>query len=341
MKDKKRILLAHGSGGKMMHDLIGNVFRKHFQNRYLDQLADSAMIDLCDINSSQKLCFTTDSYVVNPLVFPGGDIGKLAICGTVNDLAVMGAVPKYISCGFIVEEGFELDTLDEIVKSMAETAAAADVMIVTGDIKVVEKGNVDKLFINTSGVGMTIAGMAISRQEIVPGDQIIVNGSLGEHELAVLVARGELHLQAQIFSDCAPLAGLIQKVLELKPEIKIMRDPTRGGLATTLNELAANNDFSFKIDETKIPIKKEVRAICELLGYDPLYLANEGKIAIVVAQDDAKRVLQEMKKHSLGKDSCIIGEVIAEPKGKVLLQTKIGGTRIVDMLTGVQLPRIC
>ena len=323
-----------------MHDLIHELFQHHFSNDILDELTDSAVISKLP-DGDYDICFTTDSYVVNPLFFPGGDIGKLAVCGTVNDLAVVGAQPLYISCGFIIEEGLDYDTLAKIVESMAEVAKREGIKIVTGDTKVVEKRSADKLFINTSGIGLKPKQLQLGTQYVRPGDKVIINGTIGEHELAILLARGEFEFEARIQTDCAALTGLIQDVLKVTDKVKFMRDPTRGGLATTLNELVSGMGFGILIHETRIPVRDEVRAICEILGYDPLYLANEGKVVIVVAQEAAEPVLQVMREHPLGKDSEIIGEVVDEPKGKVILRTEIGGHRIIDMLTGVQLPRIC
>jgi len=340
MAQPSQILLAHGSGGRLMHDLIHELFQHHFSNDILDELTDSAVISKLP-DGDYDICFTTDSYVVNPLFFPGGDIGKLAVCGTVNDLAVVGAQPLYISCGFIIEEGLDYDTLAKIVESMAEVAKREGIKIVTGDTKVVEKRSADKLFINTSGIGLKPKQLQLGTQYVRPGDKVIINGTIGEHELAILLARGEFEFEAQIQTDCAALTGLIQDVLKVTDKVKFMRDPTRGGLATTLNELVSGMGFGILIHETRIPVRDEVRAICEILGYDPLYLANEGKVVIVVAQEAAEPVLQVMREHPLGKDSQIIGEVVDEPKGKVILRTEIGGHRIIDMLTGVQLPRIC
>ena len=340
MAQPSQILLAHGSGGRLMHDLIHELFQRHFSNDILDELTDSAVISKLP-DGDYDICFTTDSYVVNPLFFPGGDIGKLAVCGTVNDLAVVGAQPLYISCGFIIEEGLDYDTLAKIVESMAEVAKREGIKIVTGDTKVVEKRSADKLFINTSGIGLKPKHLQLGTQYVRPGDKVIINGTIGEHELAILLARGEFKFEARIQTDCAALTGLIQNVLKVTDKVKFMRDPTRGGLATTLNELVSGMEFGILIHETRIPVRDEVRAICEILGYDPLYLANEGKVVIVVAQEAAEPVLHVMREHPLGKDSQIIGEVVDEPKGKVILRTEIGGHRIIDMLTGVQLPRIC
>lgn len=331
-----------------MHELVEGLFKKKFSNEILDELADSAVIRSLPSKDSY-LCFTTDSYTVNPLIFPGGDIGKLAICGTINDLAVMGAKPLFISTGFIIEEGLDYDTLAKITQSMAEAATQEGVKIVTGDVKVVEKNSADKLFINTSGIGIGARCVNLSRKAIVPGDRVIINGPIGEHGLAILAARGDFDFQTEIKSDCASLADLIQKIINLRKSssqsaicgIKFMRDPTRGGLATTLNELVNGMDFGCSIYEKDIPINEEVNAACELLGFDPLYMANEGRVVVVLAKEDAEAVLEAMRNHPLGKGSQIIGEIIKEPKEKVIMKTEIGGTRIIDMLVGDQLPRIC
>jgi hydrogenase expression/formation protein HypE len=335
-----RILLAHGDGGKLMHQLINNLFKKKFHNEILNELGDSAVIKLPSCKNS-KISFTTDSYVVNPLFFPGGDIGKLAVCGTINDLAVTGATPLYISCGFIIEEGLEYKILEKITDSMAKIAGQENVKIVTGDVKVVEKNSADKLFINTSGIGIIKHNIKISDKKIVAGDKVIISGAIGEHGLAILNARGGFDFKSNIKSDCASLCGLIKKMLTASKNIKFMRDPTRGGLATTLNEIVDGENFGILINEESIPIKKEVRAMCEILGFDPLYMANEGKIVAIVSNKDAALVLETMRRHPLGKNSRIIGEIVSTPKQKVLLTTKIGGFRIIDMLTSSQLPRIC
>jgi len=331
----KRILLSHGSGGKAMHLLIKNLIVKKFNNKILDELDDSAVLSPTGDN---RLCFTTDSYVVNPIFFPGGDIGELAIYGTVNDLSVMGAKPLYISCSFIIEEGLDYDILDRITTSMATAGEKTNVKIVTGDTKVVGRGMADKLFINTTGIGIIAEGVDISLSKIEIGDKILINGSVGEHALSVMSAREDF--QTSIKSDCAPLWDLISNILPIGG-IKFMRDPTRGGLATVLNEISENKNYGIGIHEGDIPITDEVSAFCEILGFDPLYLANEGKALIVVSTDTADSVLREMKKHPLGKKASIIGEITQENQGKVVFETIVGGMRIIDMLTGEQLPRIC
>ena len=334
-----KILLGHGSGGKLSHELIRDLFFKHFQNPFLDKQTDSAVLKL----DSRLLSFTTDSFVVDPIFFPGGDIGKLAICGTVNDLAVSGAIPRYISAGFIIEEGFSLEELVRIVKSMADEAKKAGVVIVTGDTKVVNKAKCDKIFINTSGIGeMTYGNEGIGiGKGIKPGDKILINGTIGDHGMSVLAARKELSIQGEVQSDCASLNGLIQEVLKVSGGIKFMRDPTRGGAATVLSELAAGRPYSIMIEESWIPVNPKVRAFCEILGFDPMYVANEGKVILVADSDKSEDILKIMQDHPLGKESRIIGEIRDEYPGKAWMNTGIGGKRILDMLAGEQLPRIC
>ena len=353
MEDK--ILLAHGSGGKLSHELIATVFRPAFSNPALDQGDDSAVLPLAAIGyqlsaiSQQRLAFTTDSYVVKPLFFPGGDIGRLAVSGTVNDLAVMGATPLWLAAAFVIEEGLPVATLQRVVASMRATAAEAGVTIVTGDTKVVERGGADGLFVNTAGVGIVPEGVDISGANARPGDVVIVSGPIGDHGIAVVSQREGLAFQTTIESDVAPLNGLVAAMLTSNvksPEssvnnIHAMRDPTRGGLATTLNEIARQSGVAIRLEEAAIPVRDGVRAACELLGYDPLYVANEGKLVAVVAPEAAEAILAAMRRHPLGAEAAIIGTVAAEPAGRVLLRTRIGGTRLVDMLTGEMLPRIC
>jgi len=347
-----KILLAHGSGGKLTHQLINELFLKKFANPVLSKLTDAAVVA-----GSERLAFTTDSYVVKPIFFPGGDIGKLAVCGTINDLAVMGAKPLYISCGLIIEEGLDYAVLEKIINSIAETAKETNVKIVTGDTKVVEKGSADQLFINTTGIGLLDKNTNLSPKNIQVGDKILVNGAIGDHGLAVLSQRQGFEFQSNIKSDCSALHGLIQQILKVSRKVnpvrnisaryaishgvKFMRDPTRGGLATVLNEIVYNSKFGILLDEEKIPIHEEVKAFSELLGFDPLYIGNEGKVVVIVADEDTNKVLKTMRRHPLGKESTVIGEVIAEPIGKVCLKTLVKGTRLVDMLVGDQLPRIC
>ncbi|MCY1721114.1 hydrogenase expression/formation protein HypE [Prolixibacteraceae bacterium Z1-6] len=339
MSNGNKIVLSHGSGGKRSRDLIRNLFFKYFGNEILSQGSDSAVFE----TPAANLAFTTDSFVVDPLFFPGGDIGKLAICGTVNDLAVSGAVPKYLSVGFIIEEGLEISVLESVVISMAETAKQTGVEIVTGDTKVVNKGKCDKLFINTTGIGeLDPKFKKISSGETIQaGDKILVNGFVADHGIAVMSVRNELKVQADVLSDCAPLNKLIAEVLQVSENVRFMRDATRGGLATVLAEIVQHKSFGIHIDEEKIPVRASVRGMCEFFGFDPLYVANEGKVVLIVPADDAEEVLEIMQKNELGKEAQIIGEVVADHPGKVVMQTQIGGKRIIDMLVGDQLPRIC
>jgi len=339
MNKNSHILLNHGSGGRLTHDLIQNLFFKYFNNDILSSQTDSALLKI----DSKNLAFTTDSYVVDPLFFPGGNIGKLAVCGTVNDLAVSGAKALYLSIGFIIEEGFSFDDLKIIVKSIADEAKKANVKIVTGDTKVVNKGKCDKLFINTSGIGLLKEKHKeiSSGKNIKFGDKIIINGFIGDHGMAVLSARNELNFEANVESDCASLNNLIQNVLDKSDKIKFMRDATRGGVGTILCEIAENRKFGIEIDETKLPVRENVKGMCEIFGFDPLYVANEGKVLIVVSNKDAEEVLKTIKNNSLGVEAAIIGEIINEHHGLVVLNTEISGKRIIDMPAGEQLPRIC
>jgi len=339
MTKNEKILLGHGSGGKLSHDLIHDLFFRYFNNEFLNKQTDSAVLPV----DSGLVSFTTDSFVVDPLFFPGGNIGKLAICGTVNDLAVSGAVPKFISTGFIIEEGLPFKDLEEIVRSMAEEAARAGVIIVTGDTKVVNREKCDKVFINTSGIGILEPRFRHigTGEGICPGDKIIINGSVGDHGMAVLAARNDLNIRGEIKSDCASLNGLIQKILSATDGVKFMRDPTRGGVATVLSELATGKPYGIMTDEAKIPVNRQVRAFCELLGFDPMYVANEGKVIIVSDPLAAGDILKIMQEDPLGKEASIIGEVSGEYHGKAWMKTGIGGNRILDMLAGEQLPRIC
>ena len=336
------ITLSHGSGGKAMRDLIDEVFVAGFDSAELNTLEDQARFDIASLAAhGDRLAMTTDSYVVDPLFFPGGDIGKLSVTGTINDLAVGGAIPLYLSCGMIIEEGFNVEDLRRIVQSMKQTADAAGVRIVTGDTKVVHKGAADKLFINTAGIGVIPAGIEIGAHRAQPGDVVICNGYIGDHGAAIVDARGELAIENTIQTDCATLSGLIQAMLAVCPDIHCMRDATRGGIATVLNEFAQSSGCAIRIEETRIPIRNEVRGMCEILGLDPLYLANEGKVIALVPAAHSDAVLKAMRAHPTGKDSVIIGEVVADPAGRVIITTGFGGDRIVDMLVGEQLPRIC
>jgi hydrogenase expression/formation protein HypE len=336
MKDK-RILLSHGAGGKLSHDLVQELFLPFFDNELLRALDDSAVIPA----GPCRLAFTTDSYVVKPLFFPGGDIGRLAICGTVNDLAMAGARPLGIAASFILEEGLPLEDLERVLASMQGAAQEAGVRVVTGDTKVVEHGAAEGLYITTAGIGICPEGVNIGSARARPGDMVMVSGPVGDHEIAVLMARGEFALQGEVESDCAPLNGLVEAMLKACPDIHSLRDPTRGGLATVLWEIANSSQAGVIIDEGKVPIREQVRAVCDLLGFDPYYLANEGRLAAFVPQEAAPGVLKAMQKHRLGRGAAIIGRVTAENPGKVLLHTPIGGHRLLEPLSGEQFPRIC
>jgi len=331
-----KILLAHGSGGKLAHELVEKSFVKAFANPFLAKLDDSAVIDL-----SGRLAFTTDSYVVSPIFFPGGDIGKLAVYGTVNDLAMSGAKPLYLSLAFIIEEGLPQGELNQVVDSAQKAAQEAGVKIVTGDTKVVHRGSADKLFINTAGVGVIPEGIDISGSNARPGDKVILSGTIGDHGIAVLSQREGLSFSTRLESDCAPLGSLVAEMLAASPNIHCLRDPTRGGLATSLNELAKQSKVGIRIEEEKIPVREEVLAACEMLGFDPLYVANEGKLVTIVPAEDAGKVLKAMRRNHYGKSAAIIGEVRGEHPGRVVMKTCLGASRIVDMLVGDLLPRIC
>jgi hydrogenase expression/formation protein HypE len=333
-----KILLSHGSGGKIMHDLISGLFLKYFDNSILNRQTDSAILE----DLSSPIAFTTDSFVIDPLFFPGGNIGKLAVCGTVNDIAVSGAVPVYISVSFIIEEGFPISSLKEIVASLAREAKNAGVLIVTGDTKVVNKGKCDKLFINTAGIGHFKSGKGRPERigGIQPGDVIIINGTIGDHGMAVMNARESFNFSTTIQSDCASLNCLIGEILE-KASVKFMRDPTRGGVATVLNELAEKSGLGIEINESDLPFNTGVKAMCELLGFDPLHVANEGKVLIVAAEEESSVIIDVMKKNEFGKRSSVIGRIVSEHPRRVVLKNETGGGRILESLSGDQLPRIC
>ncbi|MBD7910823.1 MULTISPECIES: hydrogenase expression/formation protein HypE [Clostridium] len=331
------ITLSHGSGGKSTHDLIKKIFYKYFHNEILLQQGDSGIVD----KLNGKIAITTDSYVIKPLFFQGGDIGKLSICGTVNDLAVSGARPLYISVGFIIEEGMKISELERIVESMAKTAESCNVKIVTGDSKVVERGKGDKLYINTAGVGIVENSFDISGRSINEGDKIIVNGTLGDHGITILCEREELNFKTQIESDCNALYPLVQDILSVTKKVKFMRDITRGGLATILNEIIKERKLGVVLKENSIPVNDEVNVVCEMLGFNPLFIANEGKLVVVVSKEEAHDVLRIMRSNPLGKNAAIIGEVIQDNAEKVYLNTKIHGTRILGMLEDDLIPRIC
>lgn len=331
-----RILLAHGSGGKLAHDLVQEMFVDVLGNPILAKLDDAAVF-----TASGRLAFTTDSYVVTPIFFPGGDIGKLAVCGTVNDLAMSGARPLYLSLSFIIEEGFPQKDLEKIVNSVKEATDEAGAMIVTGDTKVVDQGSVDKLYINTAGVGAVAPGLNISGSNAQPGDKVLLSGPIGDHGIAVMSKREGFSFSTKLESDCAPLNDMVADMLAASSNIHCLRDPTRGGLATTLNELAKQSEIKIIIEEEQLPVHDEVLAACEMLGFDPLYVANEGKLVAVVAAPDAERVLNTMRKTRYGKEAVILGEVVEGDSGRVVMKTHLGATRIVDMLVGDLLPRIC
>ncbi len=336
------ITLAHGSGGKAMRDLIEDIFVGSFDNPMLSELEDQARISLASlITFGDRLAFTTDSYIIDPIFFPGGNIGNLAVNGTVNDLAVSGAKPLYLSCAMIIEEGLPVKTLRQVAQSMKTAADVAVVQIVTGDTKVVNRGSADQLFINTTGVGIIRKGISLSAHNLQPGDAVLVNGYLGDHGTAITVARGELALDSTIISDCQPLNSLVETILDICPEIRAMRDATRGGVATVLNEFALSSQVGIKLKESSLPVREEVKGVCELLGLDPFYLANEGKLVVIVPQSKAELVLAAMQAHPAGENACIIGEVIDSPSGVVFMETLFGTERIVDLLVGDQLPRIC
>jgi len=340
--EAKTITLAHGGGGKAMKDLIDDVFVRAFDNPVLAPLEDQARLALTGlIGYGDRLAFTTDAYVVDPLFFPGGDIGKLAICGTVNDLAVGGALPLYLSCAAIAEEGLPLEVLRQVAQSMADAAREAGIVIATGDTKIVPKGACDKLFVTTSGIGVIRGGLDLGMHRARPGDAVLVNGRLGDHGAAILAARGDLALETPIASDCAALHRLIAALLEAASQTRCLRDATRGGVATVLNEIARASGVAIEIDDALIPMHEAVRGFCEILGLDPLYLANEGKIIAVVPADQCDAALTVMKRDPLGRDAAVIGRIERGEPGRVTMRTAFGGRRIVDMLVGEQLPRIC
>jgi len=330
-----RIVMGHGAGGRKMHRLIRNVFIKCFGSPALNKLADAAVLP----ELHGKPVMTTDSYVVQPLFFPGGDIGKLSVCGTINDLAVMGAKPLYISLAFIIREGLEVTKLEAICRSIATACRKAGVQVVTGDTKVVERGEEDELYVNTTGLGTLLARVELGPERVKPGDRILINGPIGEHEAAIAVARGAYRFKGKAESDCAALDDLVLPFLT-KPGVRVMRDPTRGGLATTLNEFAEATGLGFVIDEETLPIPSHVRGVAELLGLSPFYMANEGKVVVIAERNAEGRLLSEMRRHQLGKRAASIGEVVKKPEG-VWLRTRIGSLRPLIMLEGEQLPRIC
>ncbi|MFA6001171.1 MAG: hydrogenase expression/formation protein HypE [Thermoleophilia bacterium] len=336
--DNNRIQLGHGSGGKLTQELIESVFASRLNNPILARMDDAAIVEL-----QGRLAITVDCHVVSPLFFPGGDIGRLSVTGTVNDLAMVGATALYLTAGFIIEEGFSFADLERIIDSMSETAREAGIQIVAGDTKVVEKGAADGIFITTSGVGLIPAGIHISGSGARPGDAVIVSGSIGDHGVAILCQREGMNFETSLRSDCAPLGKLVRAMVDASPRIRSLRDPTRGGLATTLNEIASASGVTIEIDEEKIPMRAEVRAACELTGLDPLMMANEGKLLAIVAAQDAERLVDTMRQNIHGKDAAIVGSVghAEDGKTRVYTRTLLGSRRVLSMATGEQLPRIC
>lgn len=337
LTETARVLLGHGSGGRMSADLVHRLFLPRFANPYLDRLDDQAVVEI----AGQRLAFTTDSFVVRPLFFPGGDIGRLAVNGTVNDLAMAGARPLFLSAGFILEEGLALDDLALILDSMRDACREAGVLLVTGDTKVVDKGSGDQCFINTAGLGVVEHPWLLSADQARPGDRVILSGTIGDHGMAVMSRREGLEFETEIESDTAPLHGLVAAMLAVASEARCLRDPTRGGLASTLNELALASGVGIEIDEARIPVRPAVYAACELLGLDPLYVANEGKLVAIVGPEEADAVAGRMRGHPLGADASIIGVVTEHHPKMVVMRTRIGGTRVVDLHPGEILPRIC
>jgi len=342
------ILMAHGSGGKLSHDLVTRLFLRYFSNPTLLRLDDAAVLPIpqfpnSPVSHSPRLAFTTDSYIITPLFFPGGDIGHLAVCGTVNDLSMSGARPLWLSAGFILEEGLSIATLERIVASMAATAAVADVEIVAGDTKVVDRGSADKIFVNTAGVGVVPPGVDVSGDRARPGDVVLLSGTVGDHGMTILTQREGLSFSTPLQSDSAPLNGLVAGLLAAVPPgaVRSLRDPTRGGLATTIVELAGRSGAGIEIEESAVPVREAVRAACELLGLDPLYVANEGKMVAIVAPEAADVALAALRAHEYGREAALIGRVTGEHPGRVVLRTALGARRILDMLAGEQLPRIC
>lgn len=340
-----RILLGHGSGGRLTADLIQGIFIPAFANEILERLEDQATVALPtpsrDPEAAARLAFTTDAFVVQPLFFPGGDIGRLAVCGTVNDLAVGGARPLFLSAAFILEEGLPLDVLRRVVASMRDACREAGVTLVTGDTKVVDRGKGDQLFITTSGIGLVPEGRRLSIGSARPGDRVLISGTMGDHGIAIMSVREGLEFETVLESDCAPLADLTRKMTEACASLRCLRDPTRGGVASVLNELATASRVGVRLDEAALPIRAEVRGACELLGLDPLYVANEGKLIAVVPEPEADRLLEVMRAHPLGRNAALIGEVVADHPGMVTMTSVVGGERVVAMLAGEQLPRIC
>jgi hydrogenase expression/formation protein HypE len=337
LSDYQEIVLAHGSGGKISQQLFQEILLPQFRNELLDVQHDGAVFSI----NGARLAFSTDSYVVNPIFFPGGDIGKLAIHGTVNDLAMCGARPLYLSAGFILEEGLSMREFQAVVLSMREAAATAGVALVTGDTKVVDRGKADKLFVNTSGIGVVPEKVNIHPGRAQPGDKVIISGEIAVHGIAIMSVREGIEFETKVLSDTAPLNGLVSAVLAVAQDIHVLRDPTRGGITSALSEIALSARVGILLDEVKIPMSEEVKGACEILGLDPLYVANEGKLLAIVAPEEVAPVLSAMQAHPLGEKAAVIGTVTDDHRGFVFMKTRIGGTRVVDMLSGEQLPRIC
>lgn len=337
-QETERIVLGHGSGGRLMHDLIRGTFRPPLSNPTLEKENDAGVVQLA---AAPSLAVSTDAHVVSPLFFPGGDIGKLAVCGTVNDVAMVGAHPQYLTASFILEEGLEIETLKRVISSMSEAAQEAGVEIVAGDTKVVSHGEADGLYISTTGIGIQDQGYHIGGNQAQPGDVVLISGTIGDHGIAVLEARGELGFETSLKSDIAPLNHMVAAMMEASKGIHVLRDPTRGGVATSLNEIARQSNVGILIREDSLPIKPAVRSACEMLGFDPLYVANEGKLLAIVDPQEADQILRTMRNTKYGEEAAVIGEVVPDRPGRLLLETALGATRIVDILAGEMLPRIC
>jgi len=342
LRHNQQIVIGHGSGGRMTYDLIEKTFKPYLSSSPLEGGNDFAAVAANQFPGIDgRLAVSTDSHIVTPLFFPGGDIGRLAVCGTVNDISMSGGTPLYLTAGFILEEGFQVAELERVLASMQAAAAEAGVQFIAGDTKVVERGKADKLFINTAGIGWIPGGRTIGGEQAKTGDAVLISGTIGDHGIAVLTARGELGFEADVTSDVAPLNHMIQAILEAAPHTHVLRDPTRGGLATTLNEIAIQSKVNILLDEALIPVKPAVRAVCEMLGFDPLYVANEGKVIVILPEQEAESALMAMRSTAHGKEAVRIGTVQEAPASRVLIRTLIGGTRILDMLSGEMLPRIC